>query len=392
MKRIMHMWRGGFLMLSLLAVLPGCQAVESQNSKAEVQPTALQRNPLEITAEMLLLEQLTVGEVSWSDVHESVSVPARVEVDDTRVTRVGAPITGRVTELLVHEGQTVERGQVLVKLYSTSLVDVQLGFLKAHSQRSLAERAVARAQQLLRAEVIGSAELQRREAELAQTTAEVVAARQQLEVLGMPATSIKELERTHLVNSTTQIVASMDGTILERKVTLGQVVQPAETVVVVADLSHVWMIAEVPEQSAGAIRRGHRVQAEIPALPGSVVSGTLSFVSPTVNPETRTVRVRMDLPNPHGQFKPAMLAKMTLQDHAVRQQVVPSTAVVREGDKEHVFVQISPDKFVLRQVELGPEFQNKRVLKNGVRPGEKIVVDGAFHLNNERRRIVAQGA
>jgi cobalt-zinc-cadmium efflux system membrane fusion protein len=314
-----------------------------------------------------------------------------VEVDDTRMARIGAPIAGRVIEVFVYEGQTVKRGQVLAKLYSADLAEVQLEFLKAHSQRQLAERAVARAQQLFKAAVIGSADLERREAEFAQTAAEVAAARRQLEVLGMPEGSIQELEKTHVLNPTTQIVASMSGTILERKITIGQVVQPAETVVVVADLSHVWLVADVPEQSAGSLQRGHAVQAEIPALPGVPISGELSFVSPTVNPETRTVRVRMDLLNPQGRFKPAMLATMTLQGKAVRQPVVPSSAVVREENQDHVFVQLDQDTFVLRPVELGFEFHHQRVLLSGLQPGEKIVVDGAFHLNNERKREVVQG-
>ncbi|HXG18316.1 MAG TPA: efflux RND transporter periplasmic adaptor subunit [Methylomirabilota bacterium] len=386
----MHMWRYGLLVVSIV-VFTGCQVIGSRETEAEAQSAAPPRNPLEITAGALLLEQIKVGELGWAEVSESFRVPARVEVDDTRMARIGAPIAGRVIEVFVYEGQTVKRGQVLAKLYSADLAEVQLEFLKAHSQRQLAERAVARAQQLFKAAVIGSADLERREAEFAQTAAEVAAARRQLEVLGMPEGSIQELEKTHVLNPTTQIVASMSGTILERKITIGQVVQPAETVVVVADLSHVWLVADVPEQSAGSLQRGHAAQAEIPALPGVPISGELSFVSPTVNPETRTVRVRMDLLNPQGRFKPAMLATMTLQGKAVRQPVVPSSAVVREENQDHVFVQLDQDTFVLRPVELGFEFHHQRVLLSGLQPGEKIVVDGAFHLNNERKREVVQG-
>src|SRR5262249_47796470 len=154
----------------------------------------------------------------------------RVEVDETRITRVGSPVMGRITDLAIREGQEVRRGQLLAMVNSTGLSEAQLAFLKALSQRQVAQRAVERAQVLLKADVIGSAELQRREAELAQASAELDAARDQLMLLGMPAEAIAALKKTRSINSVSRVIASMDGTVLDRKVTLGQVVQPADTV------------------------------------------------------------------------------------------------------------------------------------------------------------------
>jgi cobalt-zinc-cadmium efflux system membrane fusion protein len=186
-------------------------------------------------------------------------------------------------------------------------------------------------------------------------------------------------------------VASIDGMVLDRKVTIGQVVQPAEIAFVIADLSNVWLVADVPEQNAGNIVVGKEVEAEIPALPDLVLHGKLSFVSSRVNPDTRTVRTRMDVPNPRRKFKPAMLASMVLKDGVERQRVIPATAVVREGNEDHVFIQTDANTFVLREVTLGAEYDNTRVLMTGVEPGERIVLDGAFHLNNERKRLALQG-
>jgi cobalt-zinc-cadmium efflux system membrane fusion protein len=318
-------------------------------------------------------------------------VPARLEIDDTRITRVGSPVMGRITSLYVREGQEVHRGDILAQLNSTGLSDAQLGFLKAVSQKLVASRAVERAQVLLRADVIGVAELQRREAELTQASAEMDAARDQLEILGMPGEAIDTLEKTRAINSVSRVVASMDGTVLSRKITLGQVIQPADTIVEISDLSSVWLVADVPEQTAGNIRVGQAVDAEIAALPGLRIHSRVSFVSATVNPETRTIRVRTDLRNPQRRFKPAMLATMTLKGDTVRQKVIPSTAVVREDDNEHVFVQTAPDTFVLRPVKLDGEFESKRVVLEGIQPGDRIVLDGAFHLNNERRRQMLRG-
>ena len=132
------------------------------------------------------------------------------------------------------------------------------------------------------------------------------------------------------------------------------------------------------------------MRAEIPALPGRPIEGVLSFVSATVNPDTRTVRVRMDVPNPSGEYKPAMLATMLLEGPPAQRVVVPSAAIVREDNRDHVFVQTAPDAFVLRRVSLGGEQAGARVVNEGLRVGEPIVVDGAYQLNNERKRLALQ--
>jgi cobalt-zinc-cadmium efflux system membrane fusion protein len=375
--------------VSASLLLAGCSVLGSREQKPESVPAS--RNPLEIKTAPALLEQVKIGPPVWAQVAGSLRVPGRVEVDETRMARVGSPVTGRITELEVLEGQTVKRGQILATLHSSELSDAQFDFLKAYSQQQLARRATLRARQLLEAGVIGEAELQRREAEFSQASAEVSSARDELKVLGMSEEAIARLEATRTVNSLSHIVASIDGTVLERKITIGQVVQPADTLFVLADLSHVWLVAEVPEQTSGHLAAGKAVEAEIAAFPGEQIQGVLSLVSATVNPETRTVRIRMNLPNPAGKYKPAMLATMVLKDRPENRLMIPASAVVREGAGEHVFVQTGPDTFVLRQVTLGGEFGDGRAVISGLRPGEKIVLDGAFHLNNERKRIAAQG-
>jgi cobalt-zinc-cadmium efflux system membrane fusion protein len=208
----------------------------------------------------------------------------------------------------------------------------------------------------------------------------------------MPEPALEKLRKSRAVNSLIQVVSSINGRVLQRKVTIGQVVQAAEIVCVVADLSRVWLVADVPEQSAGSLRIGKAVEAEIPALPNEKITGRLSYVSAVVNPETRTVKTRMDLPNPDRRYKPAMLATISLVDAPERRLIIPPTAVVREGNEDHVFIQRSSDIFVLHNVRLGPEFRDGRTLLGGLKGDEMIVLDGAFHLNNERRRRLLQGS
>ncbi len=282
----------------------------------------------------------------------------------------------------------MKRGQPLAILYSTDLSDAQFAFLKAVSQQSLSERAVERGKQLLDADVIGSAEQQRRQAELVQATAEVSSLRQQLRALGMSEDSIHDLESSRKLNSRYEVLASIDGTVLERSITVGQIVQPAEVAFLLADLSKVWLVADIPEQNAGDVAVGKAVEAEAAAFPGEPIVGRLSFVSATVNPESRTVRVRMNVSNPRGRYKPAMLATMRLKDRGQRERVIPVTAVVRENNRDNVFMQTGPKTFVLREVELGGEFGDVRTLISGIEPNQTIVLDGAFHVNNERKKAL----
>lgn len=381
------------LALTLVLVsLPGCSPGGGADASSGAASAAARPDPMQITLDGNLRKRVRVGEPEWTQVGATLTVAARVEVDETRVTRVGSPVMGRIASLHVREGQRVRTGQVLATLNSVGLSDAQLSFLKALSERMVAERAVQRAQLLLKADVIGSAELQRREAELSQATAELAAARDELELLGMSPEDINSLERTRNIRSISRIVSSSDGTVLERHVTIGQVIQPAETVFEVADLSHVWLVADIPEQIAGSIVEGMAVDAEVAALAGQKFSGVLSFVSATVTPETRTVRARMELDNPSRRLKPAMLATMVLKNQTEPRQIVPISAIVREDNVEHLFVALDDDTFVLRPVTFGPEYGARRVLLEGVREGEKIILDGAFHLNNERRRRAVRGA
>lgn len=382
----------GAATLVFTCILSGCNAAGSgTTTKAAGQQSPLPQDPLLVKVPPALRTQLRVGQPAWENVSGSLSVAGRVEADENRLSRAGSPVAGRITALEAVEGQKVARGQVLAVLNSTDLADGQFGFLRAQSQEQLAQRALARARQLVDAGVIGVAELQRREAEHAQYTVELATWRDRLRVMGMPPEAIAGLERTRSVNSLSQVVANIDGVILERKVTTGQIVQPADTLFVIADLSQVWLVADVPEQAAGLIQAGKALEGDIPALPGRTIHGRLSFVSAIVSPETRTVRVRMDLPNPGLLYKPAMLANIRLQDRPERKLVVPATAVVREGNQDYVFLETKADEFLMKPVVLSAELEDKRVIAEGVEAAQRIVLDGAFHLNNERKRASLHG-
>ena len=371
-------------------ILVGLSACKHAAKASGTAVTAV--DPLKVNVTPDLAQYLKVGSPLTEEVTVQQRVAARVETDASRVARIGSPVEGRITQVLVYEGQKVHEGQVLAMLHSNALSDTQFAFIKAFSQARLAEQSAERARQLVRSDVIGKAELQKREAEVLQNATEVASLRQQLRGLGMSEDAIQKLETTSKLNSEYPLIASISGTVIERKVTIGQVVQPADLAFQIADLSNLWFVAEIPEEQSGSLAIGKTVIATIPAQPGESVTGKLTFVSPVVNPETRTVQARMNLPNPDGVFKPDMLASMMFENQPEKGLTIPSTAVVREDNNDQIFVQTAPNEFRLREVELGAEVADRRVVVSGVTANDTIVLDGAFHLNNKRRQDQIKGA
>lgn len=366
----------------------------SKSNVSEAAPAAASKKTPDVLSVKMtdgLQSLVKTGEPQKAAMSGTIQIAGRIEANETRIARVSAPVSGRITDLDVVEGQNVKRNDLLAVVTSTQLSEAQAAYLRADLSRRQAERAVDRAKRLLEADVIGAAELQRREAELVQANLDMNAARDQLRLLGMPDASMEKLESTRTVNPSSHVQASIDGTVLQRSVTPGQMVQSAETVCVLADLSSVWLIADVPEQAAGNVAVGKMVEAEIPALPGVKIHGKLSFVSSTVNPETRTVRIRMDVPNPQRRYKPAMLATMTVKDLPEIKRVLPLSAIVREENKDFVFVQTGERSFRLRAVTLEAGNEGFKILADGLAPGEKVALEGAFHLNTERKRQALGG-
>lgn len=375
-----------FLTLTAAVLFAGC------DEKAN-QPVAAQAaDPAIIAPGADLLAQLTLAEVRMQPVSETLRVAGTIDFDEQRLARIGATVTGRVTEIDALLGQSVKKGDVLARLNSSELSSQQLAYLKARAELELNRRNAERARALFDADVISAAELQRRQSEYQISQAETRAASDQLRLLGVSTSAIERLGRQGAVDSVTPVVATLSGVVVERKLAQGEVVQPADALFVVADLTRVWAVAQVPEQQVSQVQTGQSVRIEIPALDNEKLVGKLIYVGQTIDPETRTVLVRTELDNRDGRLKPAMLASMLIEARPVERLVVPASAVVRENDEDHVFVLEGEKQFRLTKVKLGPEQAGQRVVLSGLKGKEKLVVSGGFHLNNERNRQEMEGA
>ena len=202
----------------------------------------------------------------------------------------------------------------------------------------------------------------------------------------MSSAAIERLREVGALTSEVTITATRNGVVVERKVSQGQVAQPGDPLFTVADLSNVWVVGSLPEQDAGSVRMNQQVEVEVPALENAKLSGKIVFVSDTVNADTRTIAIRTEVANPKFGLKPQMLATLVINSKLTRQLAVPTSAVVRENDRDHVFIKVTDNSFRLTAVELEEDAGAFRRVKKGLAEGNEIVVAGAFHLNNERKR------
>lgn len=354
-------------------------------------PAAAPSDPLQVTVKPDMAAHFKVGEVALADITTVQEIAGRIDANDRLVARIGASVTGRVTDVLAEVGDRVRPGQALARVASPELTQAQLAFLRAHSSLVQAERAVERARQLIQADVIGSAELQRREAELGLARSELRAASDTLRLIGVGADAIERLREQGTLAPHTAVTSTLSGVVIERKVSPGQVAQPGDPLFTVADLSNVWVVGALPEQTARRVAVGQAVEISVPALADRQFTGKVVFISDTVSPDTRTLTVRTQVDNADRQLKPQMLASLRLVGQAVQQPTVPEAAVVRENDRDHVYVRTAENTYRFTPVELGPATADgRRPVVKGPGVGTPVVVDGAFHLHNERKRAELQ--
>ncbi|MBX9893990.1 MAG: efflux RND transporter periplasmic adaptor subunit [Nitrosomonas sp.] len=340
-------------------------------------------NTIEVRPE--LLSRLKIGNPLLIDLTDKILVPSRVQVDEERTAQIGSYVTGRIIELFIILGDYVKPGQPLARITSPDLTNSQLAFLRALSRVVVTTKAMERANHLLVADAIPLAEVERRQSDAEIAQAELAAAADQLRLFGMGDSELKELRRKGKVLPWLDIKATREGYVIARNVIVGQVVQPSDPLFQVADLSHVWVVGDVPEQIARDVRLNQHVEINVPAIGDADFDGIIIFVSDTVNRLTRTVMTRVMVENPERKLKPDMLANMHITDSQHKTLVVPEAAVVRELNQDYVFVATGDNRFQRVPVELGHEVADFRPVLNGLTIHHQIVLENAFHLDSERK-------
>jgi len=377
-----------------LLMLAGCNsaAEESAAQKASKKPHETGLVTLtqdEIRSSAIVIEPVVRGEFK---VHRDF--PATVVPDHRTTAEITALVRGRVVDVYADLGQQVKADDLLAILYSSDLGMAQSTYLKAGAKLFVAERAFERAKMLLQEKVIGLAEAQRRQGEMLSLRAEKREAEDRLRLLGMSEDQITKLNKDQKIVSYVPITAPFDGRVIARNLTKGEVVEVTEKLFTIADLSEVWVMANIPEKDIPFIRADagtsdkssveQIVDVLLTAYPGEVFHGKVTYVGDVLEVATRTMNLRLEVPNPHRKLKPQMYA--TIRVHSLPEQnvlMVPEVAVQRERDRRFVFVQRDAHTFEARDVQIGES--NGEVFKvlDGLREGEPVVVKGAYVLKSE---------
>ena len=377
-----------------LLMLAGCNsaAEESTAQKASKKPQEtglVTLTPDEIRSSAIVIEPVVRGEFK---VHRDF--PATVVPDHRTTAEITALVRGRVVDVYADLGQQVKADDLLAILYSSDLGMAQSTYLKAGAKLFVAERAFERAKMLLQEKVIGLAEAQRRQGEMLSLRAEKREAEDRLRLLGMSEDQITKLNKDQKIVSYVPITAPFDGRVIARNLTKGEVVEVTEKLFTIADLSEVWVMANIPEKDIPFIRADagtsdkssveQMVDVLLTAYPGEVFHGKVTYVGDVLEVATRTMSLRLEVPNPHRKLKPQMYA--TIRVHSLPESnvlMVPEVAVQRERERRFVFVQRDAHTFEARDVQLGES--NGAVFKvlDGLREGEPVVVKGAFVLKSE---------
>jgi cobalt-zinc-cadmium efflux system membrane fusion protein len=334
-------------------------------------------------------EQIRTGTVESADVPlDEVVAPARVGIDPNRVSRVLLPVAGRIAEVMARLGDRVEQGQAVVTVESPD-ADAAVGAARqaeaAERQAAAAlikaEADAARVKDLLEHGAAAQKDLLAAGNDRAQALAGVETARavreqalRRIELLGL---------RPFAFGERVTVRAPIEGTVLELSVAPGEYrTDTAASLMTVADLSRVWVSAEVAEPAIGSIRVGDSVAITLVAFAGQEFTGRVTRIADVVDPQTRTVKVHVQLANPAGRLRPDMFGSMRHAGTARRVPVLPLAAIVREYGRSMVFVERAPGSFARREVELGARAGTRVAVLSGVSVGEHVVVDGAVLLKD----------
>jgi cobalt-zinc-cadmium efflux system membrane fusion protein len=366
-----------YLLIMLVVFLGACS---EKSDEAEAQRI----NPNEVVASDSMLQQIKFQQAIKIPIKRSLDIPGSIEVKQNLLARIGSPVQGRIIEISGMLGQTVKQGDVLAVINSTELAQQQLNYIKSVQMVELKTKAYERAVLLFDADVVSEAQKLERKTELSAAKAEMEASKDQLFVMGMTLKEIEAIQSETQIDAITSIVAKIDGKIIKKNVNVGQVVEPTEDIFTIAELREVWGVAQVPERQIGFLKEGDDILIDVPAYEEKHVEGKISYLGDIVDPVTRTVTIRTEIDNSHGLLKPDMLITMKVSGKEVEKVGVPVNAIVSIDDIPNVFIKIADNKFLLRPVTLGIKNKEFIHIEDGLLEGEEVVIDGAFHLNNER--------
>ena len=344
---------------------------------------------------------LEVGPPGRSSVRAELELPGVLTTNENRTARIASLVEGQLAERMVDLGSRVRAGQTLVALNASEFTRAQTEFLRAYAQAELSRKDYERAVVLRDQSAIEEREFLRRQSLVEQHLAELRSAEVILHSLGVDEGRLRAMTAGLNVDAATEdhtafeallpIRTPIGGVIIQRDVVLGDHIEPGRTLFTVSDLSVLWARLDAYEEQLGQLDPQSEVVIRTPLLPNRDFPGKITFISDQVDPELRTVRVRVEVPNPHGELRPNMYVQGFLRVTSEEEErfILPADAVQLHEDHHVVFVQLPPEPgedhvvFEVREVETGETFTEGIIILQGLDGSEQVVMVGAFTLKAE---------
>ncbi|TSK07913.1 MAG: efflux RND transporter periplasmic adaptor subunit [Geobacter sp.] len=301
----------------------------------------------------------------YAPLSKEINAVGIVQYDQARQAKVTAWVAGRIDKLNVNTvGAYVSKGRPVAEVYSPDLVAAQQEYLLALRSRDQFKKSTIEA--------------------ISQGGEGLVAsARQRLKLLGVKDAQIAGLEKAGHPNIKLPIYTPLSGIVIEKIVQEGQYVNMGDPLFSIADLSSVWVEVEVYENEFSFVKMGQRVEIVSQSYPGKTFAGRVSFIYPFLDPKTRTVKVRVDLPNPGLKLKPDMFVNASIKAPLGNALVVPVTALMDTGKRQVVWVESQPGMFEPRDVQVGARVGDKVQILSGIKQGEKVAASGGYLIDSE---------
>jgi cobalt-zinc-cadmium efflux system membrane fusion protein len=345
----------------------------SEHAKAEAAKNE-EHKGIELSPEEQKTAGVEVAVLEPQTLVDRLVLTATIRANQDRIAHVAPRVPARIVKVSANLGQAVKKGEKLALLDSIELGEAHSAHRQAHTQFALAKADFERAQRLKNEDIIPEKDYLRARAEYEKARASLRAAEDKLRLLDVPHDTGERAE------STFPLSAPFAGTVIEKDAVLGELAQPDKSIFTVADLSTLWIEANVFEKDLSRIRIGVPAIVTVNGYPGEQFKGRLTYLSSTLDKETRTVQARIEVPNPDGRLKPQMFATAAIDTQSSTQALaLPQDAVPLVNGQPTAFVREN-GRFEARPVELGEAVGERVVVKSGLKAGEQAVVRGAYAL------------
>ncbi|WP_321476829.1 efflux RND transporter periplasmic adaptor subunit [uncultured Paludibaculum sp.] len=338
---------------------------------------------------------------------DTIRANGQITVNENETWHVGALAEGKVMHVLANIGDHVNQGQVLALMHSHTVHETRAAYIQAQAEldraiahREMARRVAERAQRLLKVEAISQEQADQAANDLRSSETNIVKARADLEKEKQHMTEFLEIDPVgtrHASDATDDpdavpIKAPSAGVILRRLVSSGSVLSVGQEAFTISNLNSLWVIAGVNEADLAAVRPGMLARISVRAFPERTFAGTVLQLGEELDPATRTLKVRINLPNPQGNLKPEMFAQVDLEQGESRPALyIPESAVEDLNGQKVAFVQMGSDSFQVRTLKIGATTNGQVEVTGGINEGERVVTRGAFALKSELLKTSLQG-